>query len=119
MYKRQDLSFAILSVPIQLSHVADSQAALSTSPQELTGDWMGYGIRSWRTTVKQPVGLAPTQLLEEAIFASGCYEAFRTPSSKIPHEEILGVFPEQLQLNSYIDYSYVDSQGQTEIYRIP
>lgn len=119
------LSLAILSVQVQLQHVADltdvthGHLPLQTTAQELTGDWMGYSTRAWHTTVKQPTGPAPTQLLGAALFHSGLYEGFRTPSAKLPHEEILAIFPEHLAPGSFIEYSYNDAAGKPQLHRLP
>jgi hypothetical protein len=119
------LSIAILSVQVQLQHVADltdvpaAQIPLETTAQELTGDWIGYSTRGWNTTVKHPTGPAPTQLLGAALFQCGLYEAFRTPSAKIPHEEVLAIFPERLAPGSFIEYTYYDAAGNPQLYRLP
>ncbi len=65
-------AWIIVNVTVQLRAVADltqalAQQALQTSAQELTGDWEGYQTRSLATSVTQPVGVAPTQHLGEAL----------------------------------------------------
>jgi hypothetical protein len=56
----------VLKVQVNLAEVFDltdltAQAQLGTNAQELTGDWLGYDMRTHTTRVKGPNGVAPTQ----------------------------------------------------------
>ena len=64
---------------------AAAQAALDTTAQELTGDWDGYQSRLMHTPVTEPIGIAPTQELGQALFQTGI-EGFRcfSPSTFQP-----------------------------------
>ena len=83
-----------------------SQNLLATTAQELTGDWEGYQLRSPRTSVSEPVGLAPTQELGAAIYDVPDLEGFRTPSARVPYAMNLVVFPEKLQPGSRVVFSH-------------
>jgi hypothetical protein len=101
--------YVVLNVDVRLVSVADltdvaSQAALRTTAQELTGDWRGYQQRSQTTSVKQPVGLAPTQDLGATLFRVPGLEGFRTLSARLPYNEMLVVFPTKLQANSLVRF---------------
>jgi len=83
-------SWLIINAQVQLTRVADltdvarSHASLSTTAQELTGDWKGYWQRSAGTSVPAPVGVAPTQELGAALYAEGSFEGFLAISAKLP-----------------------------------
>jgi RES domain-containing protein len=112
-------SWLTLSVDVQLQQVADltsvaEQKILGTTVQELTGDWEGYQLRSAKTSVKIPVGTAPTQDLGEALFGIVDLEGFRVVSAKLPYQENLVVFPQKLLIGSRI--AYRDSHtGKTHV----
>lgn len=114
-------SYVSLSVDVALYDVADltnvaaAQLPLATTAQELTGDWYGYGTRSPRTPVTQPVGLAPTQELGRELFRQK-FEGFRSISAKYPEHRVLVVFPENLRGTSAL--TITDSSGTT-IHKIP
>jgi hypothetical protein len=92
-------SWLTINAQVQLTKVADltdvsgSQMPLSTTAQELTGDWKGYRQRSASTSVSVPVGAAPTHELGAALYSSGLFEGFITISAKMPYQMVLGVFP--------------------------
>jgi hypothetical protein len=92
-------SWTIINTQVQLSKVANltdpvpTQEILATTAQELTGDWKGYWLRSARTSVAGPVGVAPTQALGAALYASGGFEAFIAISAKIPYQKSSVRFP--------------------------
>jgi len=110
---------------VQLSKVADLTDAvrtpeiLATTAQELTGDWDGYQLRSARTSVSGPVGIAPTQALGAALYASGAFEGFLAISAKIPYQKVLGVFPNRMAKGNFVRYSYSDAAGQMQSFEIP
>jgi RES domain-containing protein len=61
-------AWIILNVQVTLQAVADltivsEQFKLLTTAQELTGDWDCYRLRTLQSSVSQPMGLAPTQVL--------------------------------------------------------
>ncbi|MGC1294178.1 MAG: RES family NAD+ phosphorylase [Alloacidobacterium sp.] len=99
-----NLTFVTLNVQVVLREVIDltevnAQAAISMTVQELTGDWDGYQIRGMRTPVSHPTGIAPTQELGRALFATGV-EGFRAVSAKVPYHKTLIVFPDNLKNGS-------------------
>jgi RES domain len=107
------LSFVSLNVKVILREVLDltdqiAQIALETNVQELTGDWESYQIRSIRTPVSYPTGIAPTQELGKALFATGA-EGFRAISAKVPWHKTLIVFIDNLQTGSSL--TFTDSSG--------
>lgn len=94
-------SWVLLNVQVTLQQVADLtdvavQKRLRTTAQELTGDWRGYQLRQPTSSVKQPTGLAPTQLLGAALYAVDGLEGFRVPSVPMPTHMNLVVFPDKL-----------------------
>ncbi len=100
---------------VQLQHIADlteerTQSLLGTTVQELTGDWKGYDKRGPRTTVRTPVGLAPTQRLGESLYSTPGLEGFLTVSAKVPTCPNLVVFPDKLQRGSLLVFRY-EPQG--------
>ena len=118
-------TWAIASVQVQLAAVADltqalAQQALRASAQELTGDWAGYQSRSRGTSVSQPIGLAPTQRLGEALKqdARGI-EGFVSLSARLPYHLSLIVFPQNLRQGSGLRFSYDDAAGQPQSFTIP
>ncbi|RMH23012.1 MAG: RES domain-containing protein [Acidobacteria bacterium] len=95
-------SWTVLNASVNLQQLVDltdlaAQAALETSAQELTGDWVGYRLRGPHTTVSQPTGLAPTHELGHELYQAPDLEGFRTLSAKAPYHEALVVFPQKLQ----------------------
>jgi hypothetical protein len=117
-------SWLIINAHVQLTKVADltdvscAQTPLSTTAQELTGDWKGYRQRSAGGSVPLPVGAAPTQELGEALYAHG-FEAFLTISARMPYQTILAVFPNRVAQGNYLRYNYVDLAGHTQTLHIP
>jgi hypothetical protein len=115
-----NLSFVTLNVQVILREVIDLtdlniQNALGTNVQELTGDWEGFQIRSNRTSVPLPTGIAPTQELGRALFATGV-EGFRAVSAKVPYQKILVVFTDNLQSGSSLVFK--DHAGRI-LHRVP
>lgn len=113
------LSFISLNVNVILREVVDLtevvvQTALGTTAQELTGDWEGYQVRSRRTPVADPTGIAPTQELGSALFATGI-EGFRAISAKMSHHKTLVVFTDNLRTGSSLTFS----NATGIIHRIP
>jgi hypothetical protein len=109
-------AWLLLNVRVVLQKVADltrvsEQTLLSTTAQELTGDWRGYQKRQPHDSVNQPVGTAPTQALGQALFAVRGLEGFRTISARRPSRRILVVFPEKLLPGSEIEFA--DGMGHT------
>jgi hypothetical protein len=117
-------SWLTINAQVQLTRVADltdvgAHTALSTSAQELAGDWKGYRQRSVNTSVSAPVGIAPTQELGSVLHASGLFEGFLTISAKMPYQMVLGIFPRHVLPGDFVRYSYVDSAGRTQTLQIP
>ena len=88
----------LLALEYRLQRVldlSDTQVleALSTSYQELTGDWEPYNYQG---------KTAPTQQLGAAVFASGQFEAIRYPSAQNRQQHNLAVFKERLLPQSHV-----------------
>jgi RES domain len=117
-------SWATLNVQVQLRRVVDLadvdkvHRPLGTTAQELTGDWRGSRIRNPHTAVRDPVGISPTQELGAALFAVGKFEGFLAISAKRPYQLVLGVFPERMRDDSFLQYSFVGEAGE-HAFRIP
>ena len=105
----------ILRDVIDLTEVTNTHLPLGTNAQELTGDWRGYEQRTPRTSVSEPTGIAPTQHLGKALFATGT-EGFRAISAKIPYTKTLTVFTDNLQSGSSL--VFLDQSGGT-VHKIP
>ena len=104
-------SWIIINVTVRLQDVADltqvsQQNLLSTTAQELTGDWRGYQQRNSTMSISQPVGTAPTQELGAALFAVAGLEGFRTVSAKVPYCSNLVVFPQKLHRGSSVIFEH-------------
>jgi hypothetical protein len=104
----------MLSVQMVLHSVIDlsdvhNQGFVDTSAQELTGDWDGYVIRNQITNICLPNGLAPTQILGEALKNTGV-EGFKSISAKVPYHRTLMVFPQNLHFNSRLVFT--DQSGK-------
>ena len=119
------IHWAILKVEVRLSSIVDltdvlnAQIPLQTTAQELTGDWMGYSLRSASTRIKNPTGPAPTQQLGAALFKRARCEGFRTLSAKLPYHEVLSVFPQRLKKTSVIRYTFTNAAGKQCTFQIP
>lgn len=105
------LAWTLINVQVRLQKVADltvvaAQDLLGTTAQELTGDWEGYQLRSRRTSVREPVGLAPTQELGAALYAVPNLEGFRTLSARVPYAMNLIVFPQKLLPGSRVEFAH-------------
>lgn len=110
-------AWAIMNVNVNLRSVVDltdpaAQAILASSAQELTGDWRGYQLRGSYTSVTKPTGIAPTQELGAALYATPGLEGFRTLSAKLPDQMVLVVFPQKLQPSSSVEF-WNPATGQT------
>jgi hypothetical protein len=104
------ISFAIVHVNVVLQRVADltqvdQQDLIETTAQELTGDWRGYKLRSGsRSSVKEPIGTAPTQDLGETLFEVPGIEGFRTLSAKLAYHRSLVIFPQKMFKGSHLEF---------------
>jgi len=99
----------MLNVNISLQRVADltdpaTQNLLEITAQELTGDWLGYRLRSTKTTIKGPTGLAPTQELGTALYEIPTLEGFKSISAKAPYHQTLAIFTEKLLPGSRLSW---------------
>jgi hypothetical protein len=114
----------MLTVQVTLSKLVDlsdlrSQALLDSTVQELTGDWVGYRQRSRATSVRVPVGTAPTQALGEAIHRDPRdIEGFLAVSAKVTTNVNLVVFPEHLDAGSFVRYEWEDHNGRMRRFRV-
>jgi hypothetical protein len=106
----------ILQDVIDLSDVMGAQYPLDTNVQELTGDWRGYQIRKFSTPVQHPIGIAPTQELGRALFATSA-EGFRSVSAKIPYHKTLTVFTERLHAGSSL--TFTEAHTGKIVHKIP
>ena len=110
-------AWTILNVNVSLHDIVDLtdpavQATLSSSAQELTGDWRGYQLRNPHSSVIGPVGTAPTQELGAALYLVSGVEGFRTLSAKLSDQMVLVVFPQKLQPGSFVQF-WDPATGQT------
>lgn len=102
-------NWATLSVHVSLQSTVDltraaEQALLATTAQELTGDWLGYRLRSALTSVSQPAGVpAPTQELGSALYGLAGLEGFIAVSAVVPTHKLLVVFADKLLPGSTIE----------------
>jgi hypothetical protein len=116
--------WVVVNASVRLQRIVDLsdvpvQTLLRMTAQELTGDWKGYHTRSPFTTVKQPVGPAPTQSLGSALSAVTPHiEGFISLSARLPYHQILGVFPEHLIPGISIRFEYVDPAGARQSHSI-
>jgi RES domain-containing protein len=102
-------AWTILNVNVNLQYVVDltdpsAQTALDMSAQELTGDWRGYQQRSSGSSVKLPVGAAPTQLLGASLYSVPRLEGFVTLSAKLPDQMVLVIFTQKLLPTSKVQF---------------
>jgi hypothetical protein len=115
------LGYTMLNVQVvlhdvcDLTDVAGAQGPLGTTAQELTGDWEHYQTRGPTTSVSAPTGIAPTQMLGEALFKTGI-EGFRAISAKIACNRTLMVFPQNLQTGSSVVFR---NAGGTVVHQLP
>jgi hypothetical protein len=109
-----------LKTVIDLTDDATVQFSLSTTAQELTGDWRGYQLRNHLTPVRSPNGVAPTQVLGAAFYGmSPEIEGFVSLSSRVPYSRILCVFPDRLVPGSSVTFEYLDAAGIRQTYSLP
>jgi len=102
-----------LTAVVDLTSVNECQRLLETTAQELTGDWRGYSQRNNPSAkIKEPTGLAPTQMLGRMLYEGGRCEGFRTISAKLPYYEVLAIFPHRLLPGSLVQYKYTDTSDQ-------
>ncbi len=101
-------AWVYIGVQANLQSVADlaliaEQEKVQTTVQELTGDWRGYDLRGYTSSVSAPIGLAETQQLGESLYQAG-WEGFRTVSVRVPDSRTLVVFPDNLQQGSWLRF---------------
>ena len=94
----------VLREVIDLTEIATAQTSLGTNIQELTGDWQGYQLWSHLTPAQEGTGLAPTQELGMALFATGT-EGVRSISAKVPWHKTLTIFTNNLRPGSSLTFS--------------
>ena len=109
-------SFAAVHVRVVLQRIADltivsQQDLIETTAQELTGDWRGYQHRAaTNSSIRAPIGTAPTQDLGEAIFGVPGIEGFRALSAKLAYHRNLIVFPEKMFKGSRLEFRDTDAR---------
>ena len=107
------LTMVMLNVQVDLQSVVDLSSepilrSISTTAQEMTGDWIGYQDRMFGgTNVKGSSGLAPTQELGWEMKKLG-FEGFLAISAKISTNQNLIVFPENLRRGSSVEFQHPD-----------
>jgi hypothetical protein len=120
-------TWTVLNVHVALTDVVDmtkvsEQAVVETTAQELTGDWRGYELRDFSTSVKEPTAhgvppvTAPTQEFGEELYNSTLMEGFISISAKVPDQKVLIIFPERVRKNqphSFVKF-FNPITGQTE-----
>jgi hypothetical protein len=99
----------IVNVDVSLQYIVDltdvsQQRLVRTNAQELTGDWRAYSYRQPSSSVPRPVGVAPTQMLGQALFNSPSLEGFLVMSAKLPDHRNLIVFPQKLAPGSTLRF---------------
>jgi hypothetical protein len=95
----------VIDVGVDLQNVIDlanitAHTTLATTAQELTGDWIGYEMRSMtirNPVLAAPVGEAPTQVLGWELFQEPGVEGMRVISAKDATTCCLMVFTHKLQ----------------------
>lgn len=102
--------WVIINVDIQLSEIADltkvrQRKIISTSVQELTGDWRGYALRNPTAALSAPYwSNVPTQRLGHALHGVAGLEGFLSYSAKVPTRKNLIVFPDKLQPGNFVQF---------------
>lgn len=101
--------WATINVNVNLRYVIDLTydaeiARLSTTIQELTGDWQGYSLRPLPPRTAHVS--APTQQLGETLASIANVEGFLTFSARDATRKNLIVFPQNLTAPSQV--SFVD-----------
>lgn len=118
------MSFTLVAAQVQLSRVVNlsdpiEQAKIEVDAQLLTGDWRAYQTRTPISSVSLPVGLAPTQEIGAAVFNdSRLIEGIITVSAKVATHQTLVVFPQNMSIGNYIQYTYNDGRSPPKIFRI-
>ncbi|HLX37537.1 MAG TPA: hypothetical protein VKR29_07025 [Candidatus Binataceae bacterium] len=114
------VAWALLNVRVSLHAICDlaaNVAALQTSAQELTGDWLEYsGRKSGGSMVGIEAGSPPTHQLGNALHSVRGLEGFLTFSAKVPMYRCLVVFTNKLHSNSLVEF--FDPFGQV-VHKIP
>ena len=102
-----DPRYAVFPVSVALDDVVDfgasiCRARVTTSVQELTGDWQDYPRRRRSgapPAVRSRDVAAPTQELGAALAGEPSLEAFLAPSAKAPDVSNLVVFPHRVSID--------------------
>lgn len=101
--RRGPCGWSVVGVTVRLHRVADfrvpgGRSMVTTTVQELTGDWFDYD----RTAASPDVVCnppAPTQRLGEALYRSTSCQGFLTPSARNPVLPNLVVFPDRVSID--------------------
>jgi hypothetical protein len=109
----------ILDQVVDLTEVANVQMPLATNAQELTGDWDCYAVRSAKTQVSAPTGIALTQDLGRELYITPGVEAFKTLSAKAPYHRNIVVFPKKLGARSKLTVTDPRDPTGPPLYSLP
>ncbi|MXY51062.1 MAG: RES domain-containing protein [Gammaproteobacteria bacterium] len=96
-------NWKVFCVSVHLDQVVDLRGTagrdkVSTTVQELTGDWRGYAERTPTTPISSSPP-APTQALGEALYSRTKCQGFLTPSAKNPKFPNLVVFADRVRVD--------------------
>lgn len=113
----------VIDVTVHLQNVIDltdinAHATISTTAQELTGDWMGYEMRGMATrnpVLSAPAGEAPTQVLGWELFQEPGVEGMRVISAKDATTCCLVIFTHKLSRPGSLSWDDPNTQ-QRESY---
>jgi hypothetical protein len=96
---------------------------VSTTAQELTGDWRSYTDRTVMPGAGEAAphsGAAPTQQLGAELFRLGAHQGAIGFSATLPEYKILAIFAGRLKgTSSFLRYTYHDDRGVVRIVEIP
>lgn len=96
--------WCVVEVSVHLDRVADfrtpgGRSTVTTTVQELTGDWVDYDNRTVASSEVISNPPAPTQRLGEALYRSTSCQGFLTPSARNPVLPNLVIFPDRVSID--------------------
>ena len=118
------ITWVILNVVVSLNAVLDLtdenvQGLLHTNLQELTGDWVGYFLRTQPgSSVRGKVQPAPTQILGAALYRIPNLSGFITVSSQDPIRKNLIIFPDKIKTPADGKIEFTDPSSSI-VHQIP
>lgn len=94
----------VVPITVHLARIVDfrtpgERAIISTTVQELTGDWVDYDNRVAASPEIASNPPAPTQKLGEALYRHTSCQGFLTPSAKNPVRPNLVIFPDRVSID--------------------